>query len=63
MLISFYIGMMLLQIENRWWFVLKLSEPQVYLLKESNIEELKDVIRQKVAEIPPNTTFGLFVNL
>ena len=61
MLISWYVKMMLLRIENRYFWGLKISEPQSYRYKESQLEELKDPIGQKVAEILPDQT--ILVNL
>ena len=37
---------MLFQIENWYYYGLKISELQIQLLKESNLEELKDAISQ-----------------
>ena len=45
-----------------WKSILKFSVPQFQRLRENHPEEIKDTIREKVAEIAPNMTLGLFVN-
>ena len=42
--------------ENRYCYGLKISEQQVDRLKEGYLQELKDTVRQNIAEIPPNMT-------
>ena len=50
------------RIENWFCYGLKISNPQAHWLKERHLEELKDVICEKVAEMLPDITLGLFVN-
>ena len=54
---------MLFQIENWYCHGLKISEPQVHQIKESNPEELKAAIYQKVVLLVLLSTFKNMVKI